>query len=97
MFGPVCPVERIPPDPMCAPRPGASSVEADRADGTVAAQTQAGSDGQFALAVAQGQYTLRAHAETGASIGRGCEPIEVTVEAGAKTRVTVSCDTGIRN
>ena len=51
--GPVCPVERIPPDPACAPRPVAGAVVVVR-DGTgreVARATTA-ADGRFLVPVA---------------------------------------------
>ncbi|MEA2685603.1 MAG: Carboxypeptidase regulatory-like domain [Actinomycetota bacterium] len=96
-FSPVCPVERIPPDPACAPRPGAADVELVRADGTVAANATAGEDGDFAVPVPPGTYTVRASVP-GRSIGGGCQtdPAEVTVAPASSATVAVTCDTGIR-
>ncbi len=96
-FSPVCPVERIPPDPDCAPRPGPADVELVRPDGTIAAASRAGDDGAFAIPAAPGRYAVRASV-AGPGIGRGClaDPAEVTLEPDSSTTVSVSCDTGIR-
>jgi len=100
-FSPVCPVERIPPDPACAPRPGPATVELARPDGIVVAQDRTGDDGAFILAAAPGTYDVRAFsgaAGAGAAIGRGCQadPARVELQPGTSTTVAVSCDTGIR-
>jgi hypothetical protein len=97
VFGPVCPVERIPPEPQCAPRPGPADIQLVRSDVGVVAQGRAGSDGQFVVAAAPGRYTVKASA-TSPSPGRGCqaEPEQVTVIRGSMTQVAVTCDTGIR-
>jgi hypothetical protein len=95
VFGPVCPVERFPPDPACAPRPGPASLRLATDDGSTAAETRAGNDGRFEMRVPVGRYTLQANTDTQAAIG-GCESVEVEVAAGTFSEVTVSCDTGIR-
>jgi hypothetical protein len=98
-FSPTCPVEQIPPDPACAPRPGPAHIELVRADGSVAAQGDAGANGQFAITVAPGTYAVHATTLPGsAAIGRGCTatPASVRVTPAAGADVTVSCDTGIR-
>jgi hypothetical protein len=97
LFGPVCPVERVPPDPQCAPRPGMADIQLVGPNGTVAAQGRAGSDGQFSVAVAPGSYAVRATAPAPGP-GTGCqvEPAQVAVVAHAVALVAVRCDTGIR-
>lgn len=97
LFSPVCPVERIPPDPQCAPRPGVADIQLVRPNGTVAAQGRAGSDGQFNVVVAPGTYAIRATAPAPGP-GKGCqvEPAQVTVVARAVALAAVLCDTGIR-
>ena len=57
--GPVCPVERNPPDPSCAPRPvaGATIVIRDGLGGQVAAAVS-GADGAFFVAVGAGDYVV---------------------------------------
>jgi hypothetical protein len=96
LFGPTCPAEQVPPDPACAPKPGAAHIELVRRDSSVAAEGGAGSDGRFRIAVAPGRYTVRATAPT--PVGRGCTaaPSEVTLTKGEVVSVSVSCDTGIR-
>jgi hypothetical protein len=97
-FSPVCPVERVPPDPQCAPRGGAARITLVRADGAVAASGDAAAaDGAFSFPVAPGTYAVQA-AAAAPSPGRGCQadPSTVTVPARAYVTVTVSCDTGIR-
>ena len=97
LFSPVCPVERIPPDPQCAPRPGVADIQLVPPNGIVAAQVRAGTDGQFSVLVAPGSYAVSATAPAPGP-GRGCqvEPAQVTVVAGAHATVVVRCDTGIR-
>jgi hypothetical protein len=97
LFGPACPVERIPPAPECDPRPGPARIEVARADGGVAAEATAGVDGRFTVSVGPGTYVVTAVA-TAPGPGRGCQvqPRRATVAAGSVTTVRVSCDTGIR-
>jgi len=97
LFGPVCPVERIPPDPQCAPRPGAARIRILWSDGVVAAQGTAGVDGRFSIPVAPGSYLVTAAVSTPGP-GRGCQvdPSQAAVVTGSLTSVKVTCDTGIR-
>jgi hypothetical protein len=97
VFGPVCPVERIPPDPQCAPRPGAADIQLVDPQGSVIVEGRAGTDGIFTVAVGPGRYTVKASAPAPGP-GRGCqaEPAQVTVAAGSFASVAVTCDTGIR-
>ena len=93
--GPVCPVERIPPDPACAPRPvnGAVLVIADPAGREVARVTTA-EDGTFFAAVPPGRYVVAPQPAAGLM---GIAPgQDVDVAAGATTRIEVVYDTGIR-
>jgi hypothetical protein len=89
---PTCPVERA--DQPCPPRPVETEVRLVRGDGTVAARARSGADGRWRVEVAPGRYRLEADYPAGP--GRGCTPIEVTVEKGRFTPADVSCDTGIR-
>jgi hypothetical protein len=98
LFSPTCPVQQVTPTPACAPKPGAAHIQLVRADGTTAAQGDAGADGQFRIQVAPGSYAVRATAPTPSAISRGCtaNPSQVTVASGMESSVAVSCDTGIR-
>ena len=95
--GPVCPVERIPPDPACAPRPvvGATIVVLDRGGREVARATT-GADGTYHVAVPAG--SVRVEAAPVAGLMGTPAPIDavVPVGPGAWLRVDLAYDTGIR-
>lgn len=95
--GPVCPVERNPPDPACAPR----SVEGARilvqpGDGRdiVVAEAVTGGDGTASLRLPAGEYIVIG-AEVEGLMGVP-EPMTVTIAAGRTTEITLAYDTGIR-
>lgn len=60
--------------------------------GDVVAITSSGDDGRFRTTVPPGNYVLSANASGAMS----CKPVEVTVQPHEFTKVTVTCDTGIR-
>ena len=95
--GPVCPVERIPPDPACAPRPvvGAAIVVLDRGGREVARATT-GADGTYHVAVPAG--SVRVEAAPVAGLMGTPAPIDAVapVGPGAWLRVDLAYDTGIR-
>ena len=93
--GPVCPVERFPPDPACAPKPvpNATILIAD-ASGRDQGMVTTDASGQTFAGLAPGQYTVTAQGAAG--FMNGPEPQQVTVEDGQVTDVTLSYDTGIR-
>jgi hypothetical protein len=92
--GPICPVERVPPDAGCAPRPVIGAVVDVRdADGKQVAQAHTGPDGTFLVAVPAGTYTVTA--EETAGIMRAPGPQSVTVTDGVAL-VDLVYDTGIR-
>lgn len=95
MLGPVCPVERIPPLPQCAPRGFAATVTAapqGSAYGALSVATDA--EGRFAFTLPAGRYTLTARG--GVNFYPRCAPEEADVAAGGVASATISCDTGIR-
>jgi hypothetical protein len=94
--GPVCPVERIPPDPACAPRPVSGAVMVIAADGgREVARATTDTDGRWRAELPVGGYTL-----TPQPVGRlmgTASPIEFTVTAsGSPANLDVTYDTGIR-
>jgi hypothetical protein len=95
--GPVCPVERYPPDPACAPRPvvGATIAVLDPG-GREVASAITGADGTYRVAVPAG--SVRVQAAPVAGLMRMPAPIDVVVPAGpgAWLRVDLAYDTGIR-
>ena len=93
--GPVCPVERVPPDPSCAPRPVAGATLIVR-DGTAREVTRVvtAADGRFLANVAPGAYVVEPQPVEGLM---GTAPRQdVTVGAGAPATIAFVYDTGIR-
>ncbi len=97
MAGPVCPLERNPPDLACADRPvpGATLVVLDAA-GTVVARVSAGATGGYLVELPPGQYRLVPQPVPGL-LGRP-QPLafRVAADATGPLRLDVEYDTGIR-
>ena len=94
ILGPTCPVERIPPDPQCAPKPYQTSIDVvHHGENAILATIQSDNLGKFFVALQPGTYDLQAH---GGSYLPRCpvETIEIIPQQ-IKT-ITISCDTGIR-
>jgi hypothetical protein len=93
--GPVCPVERVPADPACAPRPvaGATIVVRD-ASGTEVARVVTGADGAFVVEMAPGDYQVEPQPVEG--FMGGAQAQTVTVADGLLATVQLEYDTGIR-
>lgn len=93
---PTCPVERIPPDPKCAPKPYATAIKIRVAGTAVVIKTiQSNTSGAFSTSLPLGSYELEAITETNATYPR-CEKTLVTVKADKTINANISCDTGIR-
>lgn len=92
-LSPICPVERMPPEPKCAPKPYQTEVKVFNAKGSkIIKSTQTGSDGSFSVTLPIGNYKIQAGAENRLP---SCLPVVVTLPAGTIS-VDISCDTGIR-
>ncbi len=97
-IGPLCPVERIPPDPAC--RPTAETYKAYPVgvwtpDGkTEVTLLNPALDGSYRVALSPGEYIVRADQQP-SRLGGGL-PEEVTIAMGATTTLDVDIDTGIR-
>lgn len=92
-LSPVCPVERMPPEPQCAPKPYQTKIEVFSLEsGRLIKSTQTGSDGSFIFALPFGNYTIQAGTGT---VHPSCSPVVVRLQTGTAT-VDISCDTGIR-
>ena len=92
LLGPVCPVERNPPDPNCAPRP----YECDfvLVNGGYAKNVRSNAQGKFSVEVPLGTYRLSSVSQR---VMPYCAPVEsIAVIAGQDTNIEVSCDSGIR-
>ena len=94
--GPVCPVERNPPDPACAARPVARAVLViQNVTGAEVARVTTDQNGRFSLALAPGAYRLVPQPVAG--LMGGARPIDFLVEVGrTPPPLEVSYDTGIR-
>jgi hypothetical protein len=95
--GPTCPVERMPPDPRCAPRPVQARVRITRQgprSHTLIVETD--SKGHFRVRLAPGIYVVQGLPRSGSSFPRPPASQRVTVSRGHYTAVTLSYDTGIR-
>ena len=93
--GPVCPVEKNPPDPACAPRPvGGAVLVFGNAAGTEVARTTTAADGTFFAELPAGIYVVTPQPAKGLLGTPG--PQSVTVTDGATVRLDISYDTGIR-
>lgn len=93
--GPVCPVERVPPDPACAARPvvGATLLIRD-ASGTEVARAVTGADGSFLVEVPTGEYTVEPQPVQG-FLGTAAAQT-MTVLDGSVASIEIEYDTGIR-
>lgn len=95
--GPVCPVERNPPDPSCVPRPVVGAViEALDAAGNAVARASTATDGSYVLTIGEtGTFAITAQPVAG--FMRAPAPVTVTLAVpGATERVDLEYDTGIR-
>ena len=92
--GPVCPVEKVPPDPACAPRPVVGAVIVVRAaGGAEVARVQTGADGGYHADLPPGIYDVVPQPAEGVL---GTAPAQrVTIGAGVLT-LDLAYDTGIR-
>ena len=93
--GPVCPVEKNPPDPSCAPRPVAGATIVIRnASGAQVAAAVSGADGAFSVSVPPGDYVIDPTPMSGLM---GTAPQQTaSVTSGSMTTVELQYDTGIR-
>lgn len=94
LLGPTCPVERIPPDPACAPKPYKTTINIWSAlTGSPYKSVATDASGGFTISLDPGAYVLRAM--SGSTYPR-CSDLEVKVFAGKAQSVIMNCDTGIR-
>lgn len=98
-IGPICPVEKIPPDPACMPTAEtykAYPVSVFTSDGKrKIAQLEPALDGTFTSELAPGNYQVIL--ETGNKyVGGSNLPAEVSIVSQEKTMLSISIDTGIR-
>ncbi len=93
--GPVCPVQKNPPDPGCAPRPVAGAIVLIRdASGVQVAGVTTGADGSFFVELPAGRYVVEPQSVTGLMGTPG--PQNVSVLAGGAATIQLDYETGIR-
>ena len=90
--GPTCPVERAGHPCPLMPVAGTVAVEAG---GARLADTRISSNGDYALSLAPGSYSLVVVLSKGGVLPR-CPVRNVTIRPGPAVRVNITCDTGIR-
>jgi len=95
--GPVCPVERDPPDPACAPRAveGAVLVVTD-STGREVARVRSTAAGRYEIRLQPGAYEMTPQPVEGLMGTPGPIPLRVTGPSEVPQRVDVGYDTGIR-
>jgi hypothetical protein len=93
--GPVCPVERIPPDPACAPRPVAgATVIIGNGEQQNLATVVLDAQGAAVVSLPAGDYVVQPQQVTG--LMGTAAVTNVAVVDGTLTPVVLSYDTGIR-
>lgn len=96
LLGPMCPVERIPPDPQCADRPYKTSLIATNADQSqIIKQFDSDADGKFSVNLPLGEYMISS-ADTAKIFSRCSSQGLIKVDKNKYTEITLYCDTGIR-
>jgi hypothetical protein len=97
LLGPVCPVEHIPLDPACAPKPYKTTIDIwSMLTGSSYKPVSTNVAGVFNLSLVPGPYVLQvARARNGSPYPR-CTEVKFSVAAKKTLKVTVNCDTGIR-
>ena len=93
-LGPTCPVERIPPDPACAPKAYQTNIEVRRPGETaIVASTRTDEKGTFKFTLPPGTYQVEAK---GGNPFPNCSGSTIVLTKGAFKSIELSCDTGIR-
>ena len=93
-LSPTCPVERIPPDPACAPKPYSTLFDVISNSNTkFSLQVHTDTNGRFFMHLPVGTYTIEPHIE---ALYPRCQSATVTIAVNATTTENISCDTGIR-
>jgi hypothetical protein len=93
--GPVCPVERNPPDPSCAPRPVADATIVVRdAKGAQVAQLISSETGHATVELAPGTYVVGAAPVAGIMVPP--QPVTIDLRDATSGVVRLTYDTGIR-
>ncbi len=95
LAGPICPVETVPADPGCAPRPVTNAEVVLRdPSGAEVGRGQSNDEGILVLEVAPGAYYIETLPVEG--LMRSADAVAFAVAGGDVTGMVLSYDTGIR-
>ena len=98
-IGPICPVEKIPPDPACKPTAEtykAYPVSIFSSDGSIRiTRLEPALDGTFTSELAPGKYLIVLDSAN-KYIGGSNLPVLVTIVSHERTQISINIDTGIR-
>ena len=95
LAGPTCPVDR--PESPCPDRPLADApIQVTPAGGGNATTVQSDSEGHFRVALAPGEYMVTPLPLNSVGLPAPGQAVQVLVQAGELTNVTLTYDTGIR-
>jgi hypothetical protein len=93
---PTCHVERVPPEPGCAPRPLAARIRISRiGKHHLVRVVRSGANGRFKVQLPAALYLVTA-LPFKLSLPRPPAPFRVRVRAGQFTHTTITYDTGLR-
>lgn len=94
-IGPICPVERIPPDPACQPKPEMYQAwPIEITHNGIKVTTVVAKDGMFSVELLPGTYVV--DLEKKQHVGGSSLPATVTIKSGETTMLDIDIDTGIR-
>ena len=95
--GPTCPVETVPPEPQCAPRPLVARLRIHRLGSRLpSTMLRSTKNGRFEVRLAPATYVVQALGQNGSFYPRPPAPVQVRVNTGRLTHITITYDTGIR-
>lgn len=96
LLGPTCPVQKDPPDPNCADKGYATTVqviEKNSPKSSLFSSVETDKEGNYTVMLPPGEYQLQA---LGGQPFPRCEWQDITIEPDAMVNVDLLCDTGIR-
>lgn len=96
LLGPTCPVMREPPDPNCADKPYATTVQVmaiGSPKSSPFATVETDKEGRYKIMLPPGEYGLQA---IGGTPFPSCGTQNITIEPDVILETDLSCDTGIR-
>lgn len=94
LLSPICPVERNPPDPACAPKPYKTTITILKAlTNTPYKNYMTDASGKLTFSIDAGAYVL--HSESTSSLPY-CTDLKIEVRAKRTQGLVMNCDTGIR-